>query len=313
MGYSYATDVNKFAYLINRFFDHLYSGTLSDRIQQDWRAYVKRRCLKWWHNQVGKKEYFTFSLQKEIKINLYFDSVLCRLIYCVNFEWRERQFLNKYLKPGDIFIDIGANIGLFTLIASRRVGDKGKVYSFEPCSKTFQRLVKNVELNRMLNVKCFQTALSDHHGQIQMNMSLDGHDAWNSIAQPFAGRSFSTEMVMTVKWEDFVRENNLMGRVTLMKIDVEGWESHVLYGGYETFKRHDAPVLQVEFTDQASQSAGTSCQALYRQLEELGYQMFVYDEESNQIIPDPLRDSYPDLNLLATKQPEEINLRLNKS
>ena len=153
-------------------------------------------------------------------------------------------------------------------------------------------------------------ALSDHPGQIQMNLSLDGYDAWNSIVQPTAGHSFATETVRAVTWDDFSREHNLMGRVNMIKIDVEGWESHVLSGGIETFRRQDAPVLQIEFTDQASQSAGTSCQALYRQLEELGYQMFVYNEKSKRIIPDPMRDSYPYLNLLATKHPDYVDLRL---
>ncbi len=304
--------MNKTAYLINRFFVHLYQGSLHKRIKEEWHEYVRHRRMAWWNSQKGPKEYFSFSLQKEIKINLYFDSVLCRLIYCDKFEWSERQFLNSYLRPRDIFVDIGANIGLFTLIASHRVGDNGKVYSFEPCLKTFQRLVRNVELNRINNVKYSQMALSDRPGQVQMNLSLDGYDAWNSIVQPTAGRSFSTETVMAVTWDDFSHEHNLMGRVNLMKIDVEGWESHVLSGGIETFSRQDAPVLQVEFTDQASQSAGTSCQTLYHQLEGLGYQMFVYDEKFKRIIQDPIRDSYPYLNLLASKHPEEINLRLNK-
>lgn len=303
--------MNKVSHLVNRFFLHLYRGTLPRRIKEEWHEYIRRRRRLWWDSRKDKEEYITFSLQRKIKINLYFDSVLCRLIYCDNFEWRERRFLNSYLRGGDIFVDVGANIGLFSLIASHRVGDSGKVFAFEPCAKTFQRLVRNVELNRMNNIRCFQMALSDRSDQIQMNSSLDGYEAWNTMAPPYVGSAFATEMVSAVTWDDFVRENNLMGRVTMMKIDVEGWESHVLSGGIETFSRQDAPVLQVEFTDQASQSAGASCQALYRQLEEFGYQMFVYDEISKRIIPDPMRNSYPYLNLIASKDPEEIRLRIS--
>jgi hypothetical protein len=116
-------------------------------------------------------------------------------------------------------------------------------------------------------------------------------------------------MVRTVKWDDFAREHNLMGRVNMMKIDVEGWESHVLSGGIGTFKRQDAPVLQVEFTGQTGQSAGTSCQELYRQLEQLGYQMFTYDPKYKKIVPDRIRDSYSTINLLASKNANEINSR----
>ena len=229
--------MNKAAYLINRFFMHLHQGTLPERSREEWRAYVKRRRTAWWQQQTSKREYLIFKLQSGLKILLYFDSRLSQEIYCDSFERKERQFLNNFLRQGDIYVDIGANIGLFTLIASHNVGENGQVYSFEPCLKTFQRLVRNVELNRMNNVQCFQIALSDHPGQVEMNVSLDGYDAWNSIAQPTAGNSFTVETVRTVKWDDFAHEHNLMGRVTLMKIDVEGWESHVLSGGHESFSR----------------------------------------------------------------------------
>jgi FkbM family methyltransferase len=304
--------MNKATYLINRFFMHLYQGTLPERIREERHAYVKRRRLTWWQSQIGKKEDFIFRLQSGIKIHLYFDSRLCQLIYCYDFESNERKFLNEFLRKGDLFVDIGANIGLFTLIASYCVGQNGYVYSIEPCSKTYRRLVRNVELNGMNNVKCEQIALSDHTGQVEMNVSLDGYDAWNSIAQPISGDVFTVESIRARSWDDFAREHKLMGRITMMKIDVEGWESHVLSGGYETLSRTDAPVLQVEFTEQASQSAGTSCQALYRQLEEFGYHMYIYDEKYKRIIPDSIRDSYPYLNLFAIKHPEEINQRLNK-
>lgn len=304
--------MNKVAYLINRFFLHLYQGNLPRRIKEEWHEHIRNRRRNWWDNQKDKKGYFTFTLQRKIKINLYFDSVLCRLIYCDNFEWCERRFINSYLRQGDIFIDVGANIGLFTLIASRRVGESGKVFAFEPCAKTHGRLVRNVGLNRMNNVTCLQMALSDRCEQIPMNSSLDGYEALNSMAPPIGGDAFTTEMVNAITWDDFIREHDLLGRIKMMKIDVEGWESHVLSGGTEAFSMQDEPVLQVEFTEQASQSAGTSCKELYHQLEELGYRMYFYDGKSKRIIPDPIRESYPWVNLLAVKNPDDIYFRLNK-
>lgn len=297
---------------IHHLLKHVYQGTPFAKITAEWHEHVMRRRSAWWQRREGEDGSFLFRLQTGVKMGLYFDSRLSREIYCDEFELKERQFINAFLKEGDIFVDVGANIGLFTLIASYRVGKRGRIYSFEPCSKTYRRLVNNVELNHMNNVCCYQSALSDHTGQIEMNVSLDGYDAWNSIAQPIAGRSFAIETVCELKWDDFARDHNLIGRVKLIKVDVEGWESRVLSGGYESFSRQDAPVLQVEFTDQASQSAGTSCQSIYHQLEEFGYQMFIYEEELRRIIPDPMRDSYPYVNLLATKNPDEINSRLKK-
>ncbi len=304
--------MNKTSYLVNRFFVHLRQGTLPKWIKEAWyQRVVMRRRIALWNSNKDKEEYFTFPLQRGIKINLYFDSLLCRLIYCDNFEWRERQFINSFLRRGDVFVDVGANIGLYTLIASLRVGGSGKVFAFEPCEKTFRRLVRNIELNGLSNINSYQMALSDRSGQIQMYSSLDGYDAWNSMAPPYTGSAFDTETVSAVTWDDFVREHNLIGQVTLMKIDVEGWENKVLSGGIEMFKRPDAPVLQIEFTDQASQAAGTSCQALYHKLEEIGYSMYFYDEKADLVVPDPIRRNYPYVNLLAIKNVRDVNLRLS--
>src|SRR5262249_39728633 len=75
-------------------------------------------------------------LQPAVKMRLYGDSELCRLIYCRHFEATERAFLNRFLRPGDVFVDVGANIGLFTLIAAACVLPAGRVVAFEPTSLT---------------------------------------------------------------------------------------------------------------------------------------------------------------------------------
>ncbi len=297
---------------LKRVITHLYKGTLIDRILELWQISLNRRRALWWQKQLGKRESFSFKLQPGLKMILYFDSRLCQEIYCGQFEKAERQFLNLYLKPNDIFVDVGANIGLFTLIASKKVGAKGQIYSFEPCAHTFSRLEENIHLNRLTNVQCYQVALSDVSGSSKMKISLDGYDAWNSFVKPTAGNRFSIETVRTITWDDFMKQRKLEGKVALMKIDVEGWESHVLNGGRLFFSRPDAPVLQIEFNEKATQASGTSCESLYRQLEDFGYRMYIYDEKTNQIIPDPLRKSYPYINLFAIKNIQQVHLRLKK-
>ncbi len=97
----------------------------------------------------------------------------------------------------------------------------------------------------------------------------------------------------------------------MMKIDVEGWEHHVIQGGCEILSREDAPVLQVEFTEKAAEAAGHSCTELYRSLEELGYRMFTYDAKAKKLTADPIRESYPYLNLIAVKRIDQITSRIN--
>jgi FkbM family methyltransferase len=296
----------------SRFFANLRNGSILSSIQWRWQKYIQRKRLAWWASQVGIRDYFETNIQKDVRMRLYFDCKLSELIYCNRFESRERQFLNAFLKPGDVFVDIGANIGLFSLIAASCVGDSGKVYAFEPTEKVFSKLRENIRLNHFDNIICFQIALSDRVGEFPFFVCQDGFDAWNSFARPNSGKAFSSELATCDTWDNFAHSNNLVGKVTMMKIDVEGWETHLISGGYETLSRADAPVLQVEFTEEAAQSAGSSCTRLYHILEELGYEMFTYDPDSKKVIHDPLRESYPYLNLIATKRLDKIISRLGR-
>lgn len=289
---------------------YLRNGTLFGRLERRWRRLVRSIHLRRWERQAARRRYIETKIQPGVRIRLYVDSRLSQSIYCDSFERRERLFLDRFLKPGDVFVDIGANIGLFTLLAARRVGDMGHVHAFEPCSETYQRLLDNVKLNRFENVSCYSLALSNRAGTFRMSKSLDGYDAWNSLAQPTMGSSFTIEDVDAVMLDAFLQERRLVGHVDMVKIDVEGWESHVLSGGAAALSRADAPVLQVEFTEQAALSAGSSCEELYHLLEELGYRMFRYDIVSNRLVSDPLRSSYPYVNLVAAKNLGRVVARL---
>jgi FkbM family methyltransferase len=246
-------------------------------------------------------------------MRLHFDSELARRIYCDGFEENERHFVSVYLRPGDIFVDAGANIGLFSLIAANRVGASGKVYAFEPSGKTFQRLLENTRINDLSNVQCFQLALSSESGESLFYMSRDGFDAWNSFAHPIEGGFFSKEIVQCETWDRFAHSHGLVGRVAMIKIDVEGWESRVLEGARKSLSREDAPVLLVEFSDKAAESAGFSCKELYQKLNSFGYYMFTYNPLRREFIHEPLRESYPYANLIATKKTQDVYLRLGKT
>jgi FkbM family methyltransferase len=298
---------------ITRLINHIQRGTLLDRIQRGWRERTKRRRQFRWNARNGKRDYMEARIECGLRMRLHFESELARRIYCDDFEREERHFVSAFLRTGDVFVDVGANIGLFSLIAAYRVGHSGAVYAFEPCRKTFHRLLENIKLNNFRNTQCVELALSDESGEFPFYTSEEGLDAWNSIAHPIEGKSFTREFIQCITWDRFAHLHQLVGRVAMMKIDVEGWESRVLEGARESLLREDAPLLQVEFTDKASISAGTSCKRLYQLLESLGYRIFSYNPSARELIHDPPRESYPYVNLMATKDIEEAHRRLRNA
>jgi hypothetical protein len=153
-------------------------------------------------------------------------------------------------------------------------------------------------------------ALSDKVESRILFTSIDGYGAWNSLANPAAGEQRDREIVQCITWDKFSSDNHLTGKTTLMKIDIEGWELYALNGSEKTLTRNDAPDLLVEFTEINAQNAGTSCAALYNRLVEFGYKIYYIDISNRVLTYDPLRESYPYINLLATKRIDFVCGRL---
>lgn len=254
----------------------------------------------------------TIKKTHDILINCYYDSVLSREIFYERFEEEEIAFLKKVLKPGDSFIDIGANVGLFSLVASPIVGTTGQIISFEPCTGTYQRFEENISLNKFKNITIEKQAVSDKKGTATLQLASDGYDAWNSIAEPAKGKVLNTEEINTISFDEFINNSKVdVKEISLIKIDVEGWELPVFIGGKSFFAADDAPNLIVEFTEANAANAGYSCTELYQKLVEYGYSMYTYDAKQNKLIPEKMRTHYPYLNIIATKNLQLLESRLS--
>ncbi len=281
-----------------------------NRLQKRIKDFQYRTREANWEKEVARNGFAIHKIAPRVRMKLYCDSMLSRQILLHDFEGDERDFMMRFLRPGDLFVDIGANAGLFTLIAARMVGPKGRVIAFEPVSKTNKRLVENIVLNGFKNVQVEQRGVSDSSGEFKIMAAEDEMDGFNSFARPYMGEHYVQEMVSTTSWDEYSAQHSLEGRVTFMKIDVEGWETKVLEGGRRQFSREDAPVLQVEFTDDAAKAAGSSCRENYRLLESLGYSMYTYNRGTKMLMPDAIREEYPYLNLYAAKDIAAVKARL---
>jgi len=293
---------------INRLLFHMQNGTLSGILKFRWHKFVKNRRLISWLKRSREKEYIEKVIDDNVKIRLYHDSRLAGLIYFDYYEKSELQFLKSFLRPDDIFIDLGANIGLYTLIAASSVGNGGHVYAIEPHSRAYERLIDNIAVNGFGNTSCYRYAVSDCSEQVELNILTGGYDAWSSLAEPEKGSSFIKEFVDAVTLDSFVDEYDLVGRIRMIKVDIEGWESRFLAGAHETLSRDDAPVLQLEFAEQACRLAGSSCAQLYRALRKLDYKLYAYDSKKNRLKYEPFCDYYSYENLIAVKDIDQIEV-----
>jgi len=269
---------------------------------------IRKKTAEWRKLKV-KTDSVVIEVSDKARLKLYTDSVLSETIFVGRFENAELDFVKRYLRKDDVFLDIGANVGLFTVVAGVKVGEKGHVFSFEPVSQTFSRLDENVRINGLSNVSLFNAGLSDADGELEITTSGDGYDAWNSFGIPTAGTDFTKEKVKTTRLDTWVAQHHIPA-ITMAKIDVEGWEYNVLAGGESFFSSEDAPDLLVEFTEQNCLNAGFTCATLYDRLASYGYTMYMYDEAEKKLIPEPKRKTYTHMNIVATKKPERVSHRI---
>ncbi len=202
------------------------------------------------------------------------------VLYCRFPDWSEMRFLLDELRPGDIFIDVGANVGVYTLLAASVPGVR--CISFEPSTESRGRLLDNVRRNNLNQVEVHPKAVGDHRGDVLFTV---GRGTINKIAD--ATTSGSVERVPVVTLDDHIPAS---GRVALVKIDVEGAEPAVLRGATRLLQTH-APALLIERNDS---------QLLGRLLETAGYHTVRYIPETRALVPVDLTTEKSQ-NILAVK------------
>jgi FkbM family methyltransferase len=227
------------------------------------------------------------------------------------FEISETRLVQALLRPGMTFLDVGAHIGYYTIIAARLVGETGRVHSFEPSETTRRLLDANVERNGFRNVVVHREALADRTGEVGFYPSeLASNQGISSIIAT-DGRP-PPEIVPSSTLDDFVAGVG-NPRVNLIKMDIEGAELHAIRGGQRVLGGPDAPTLIFEAHDLGPVAAA---------LRELGYHIrrLHYTLERGLELPDAdapfhgIFDLYEAPNFFAAKDPalfEEVVARAN--
>ncbi len=212
------------------------------------------------------------------KIFLYLnleDWIQQNLFFTCEYEEKEIRYLEKALKEGDTFIDVGANIGLFSCIASMQVGDKGFVYSFEPMKKTYDSLLENIKLNHFKNIRTENIAVSDKKQTLKIH--LNDSEKNSGMASAYSKNSTYTEDVQATSLDEYFLDKKI-NSIKLIKIDIEGGEYLALLGMINLLKKFK-PILLVEINPDNPFGK----EKIENLLNEIGYKTYFINDEGVSI------------------------------
>lgn len=192
----------------------------------------------------------------------------------------ETTLLKKLLQPGQTFVDVGANIGYYTLLAARIVGPKGKVYAFEPDLTNFTLLKKNITANGYTNVVAVNQALSSKTGKAKLYLSpsnrgdhriYDSHDGRPSVE------------IQAASLDGYFKK--LDKKVHFIKMDVQGAEAAALAGMKGLIRKNRGLKLVTEFSPGALKAFGADPKKYLKDLQALGFRFLEISEKNKSVKP----------------------------
>lgn len=192
------------------------------------------------------------------------------------YEYDEMLFLQRYLRPGDGFIDGGANIGTYSLLAAGIVGPGGRVVAFEPTPETARRFRENVALNGLDWVELHEAALAERSGVVPFLTEWDVSNRILTGEEAAAGAIHVTCASL---------DSSLPpdARFAMAKLDLEGAEVAALRGADQHLRDANPPVWQVEVWDHLLRDMGTTTRELLSLLSDYGYDVASYDADANRL------------------------------
>jgi FkbM family methyltransferase len=190
-------------------------------------------------------------------------------------DYEEMTFMGRFLRPGDGFIDGGANEGMFTLLAAKLVGPTGAVHAFEAVPAYLDRLRDNVRASRLDWVTVHDVAIGAEPGRVPFVLNGVGSRI-RSEADEATGPEVSVRRL-----DDVLPERPF----AMGKLDVEGAEHQALLGATRLMARGQPAVWMVELVDRFLGRYGSSRARLLSWLDDQGYDLALYDPDRNELTP----------------------------
>lgn len=196
------------------------------------------------------------------------------------YESETSNILGTLLQPGDTFIDIGAHVGYFSMLAAALVGPTGQVYSFEPDTSNYAHLLEHIEANNATHVRPMHMAVGAKPAVAEFFVNADndgGHALWEVGRHPFNERSRlapATRKVYVTSLDHLFAHTDL-GRLKAIKIDAEGAEFAILVGAKALLSRYRIPFVIAEVNRFGLEAMGASERLLRGLMSELGYETWL--------------------------------------
>jgi FkbM family methyltransferase len=189
--------------------------------------------------------------------------------------WHEPEtvdLIHRVVSPGMVFFDVGAHVGQYSLIASKLVGQDGAVHSFEPHPILFEALRRNLRRNQCHNVCSHNAAADVHPGSSTLFLATASNVGATSLRPP-ANDSGERSAVQRSALDTYVRSRGI-GRVDLVKLDVEGAELDALQGARAVLVENPEICIIYEIFEPTARLFGRSTTDVARYLRTLGFQIF---------------------------------------
>lgn len=205
-----------------------------------------------------------------VKLKLHLKNDVDRRLFLYGFEKDVLKYFRKVLKNGDIVLDIGANFGIYSLVASQRLKRSGKIYAFEPAHNAYSSLLDNIKLNGIDNIIPIKVGVSSCSGNANFNVCDD--DAYNSLGNNPMKPIIKSEKIDLLSVDDFIK-NNKIAKVDIIKVDTEGAEYLVFKGAESTLRKYK-PMLFFEYNPAVTKGFSNSTYELVELIRSHGYELY---------------------------------------
>ncbi len=213
------------------------------------------------------------------------------------FERMETEFVKRLLRRDMTVVDAGAHHGLYTVLASKRVGWNGRVIAIEPSPRECVRLEKHLRLNRCSNTELVSCALGEDPGEADLYL-VDGVQDWcNSLRPPAVDEPVRTVRVFVRRLDDVLAELGVR-KADFIKLDVEGAELSVLYGAMKLLHRESRPAILAEVQDTRTAAWGYAAREIIQFLIRMDYRWFAIAAKG-ALLPISCDQETYDANLVA--------------